>query len=86
MATENGMSCEHITNFFLNLMCMRFLADTNAAEVKLIRSSFYIIICGAPDTEVIGNVAEKRNQLLCSSLETTFCAFFDIKRGYKIKI
>ena len=33
---------------------MRFLADPNAAEVKLIKSN-----------EVIGNVA-KRKQLLCS--------------------
>ena len=36
MATQK--SCEHITNFFLRLMRMRFLANSNVAEVKLIRS------------------------------------------------
>ena len=40
MATKNGKSCEHITNFFLNLIHMHFLADPNAAEVKLIKSWF----------------------------------------------
>ena len=38
MATQNAKSCEHITNFFLNLVRMRFLANSNAAEVKLIKS------------------------------------------------
>ena len=35
MATQNGKSCEHITNFFLNLMC--FLTNQNTAEVRLIK-------------------------------------------------
>ena len=35
MATQKGKSCEHITIFFLSLMHVCFLADTNAAEVKL---------------------------------------------------
>ena len=38
MATQNAKSCEHITNFFLNLVRMHFLANSNAAEVKLIKS------------------------------------------------
>ena len=39
MATQNGKSCEHITNAFLNLMDMRFFVDPNAAEVKLIKGA-----------------------------------------------
>ena len=38
MATENRKSCEYLTNLFLNLMRMRFLADPKTAEVKLIKS------------------------------------------------
>ena len=38
MATQNAKSSEHITIFFLNLMCMRFLANSKAAVVKLIKS------------------------------------------------
>ena len=37
MAKQNGNSCED-TNFVLNLMHMRLLANPNAAEVKLIPS------------------------------------------------
>ena len=37
MATQYGKSYEHITIFFLNLVRMRFLAEPNAAEVKLIK-------------------------------------------------
>ena len=36
MAAQNGKSSEHII-FFVNLMCMRFLANPNAAEIKLIK-------------------------------------------------
>ena len=35
MATKNGNSYEH-TNFVLNLLHMRWLADPNTAEFKLI--------------------------------------------------
>ena len=38
MVTQNGKSYERIIIFLLNLMCMRFLANSNAAEVKLITS------------------------------------------------
>ena len=38
MATQNAKSCEHITIFFLNLVGMRFLVNSNADEVKLIKS------------------------------------------------
>ena len=34
MATENGKSCEHVTNFFLNLKYVHFLADPNTVVVK----------------------------------------------------
>ena len=72
MATQNGESCEHITIFFMNLMRMHFLADPTAAEVKLIKSQCSEI-CGTSNIEVIGNAAERRNQLLCSQLEMLFC-------------
>ena len=35
MATQNGKSSDHIIKYFLNLMCMHFFAEPNAAEVKL---------------------------------------------------
>ena len=35
MAAQNGKSSKHF--FFVNLMCMRFLANPNAAEIKLIK-------------------------------------------------
>ena len=37
MATQNGSSCEH-TNFVPNLVRIRWLPDSNAAEVELIPS------------------------------------------------
>ena len=38
MVTQDGKSYEHITDFFLNLICMRLLANPKAAEVRLISS------------------------------------------------
>ena len=35
MTTQNGKSWEHITIFFLNLMC--FLTNPNTVEVRLIK-------------------------------------------------
>ena len=35
MATQKSKSCEHITNFFLNLMRMRFLADPKCKRWKI---------------------------------------------------
>ena len=74
MATQNGKSCEHITNFFLNLMCMRFLADPNAQSqislVQILRQNALSLNAmksvGQLNTKVIGNVAERKNKLLCS--------------------
>ena len=38
MATQNGKSSEHMTIFFLNLMCMQFLADPNAqSQINLVQ-------------------------------------------------
>ena len=63
-------------------MHMRFLADPIAAEVKLILDntlshntlSLNAMRSVGINTKVIGHVAEKRNQFLCSWLETLFCA------------
>ena len=78
--------------FFLNLMRMRFLANPNAAKVKLIKSlilshnALSLKICGASNNEVIGYVAERKNQLLCSYYSVLIFNFSNIKHGYKIEI
>ena len=46
MITQNGKPCEHITNFFLNLIYTCLIANPKAAEVKLIP------VCGASNTKV----------------------------------
>ena len=53
--------------FFLNLMRIRFLLDPNAAKVKLDLNALSLNAMNSVwhQTEVIGNVAERRNQLLC---------------------
>ena len=38
METQNSKSWEQNLIFFLNLMCIRFLADPKAAEIKAIKS------------------------------------------------
>ena len=48
-------------------MHMYSLADPNVAEVKLIKSQCSEI-CGASNIKVIGNVAERRDQLLVCNL------------------
>ena len=48
-------------------MHMYSLADPNVAEVKLIKSQCSEN-CGASNIKVIGNVAERRDQLLVCNL------------------
>ena len=69
MATQNGQSCEHITHFFLNLIGMRFLADPNVAEVKL------MLLRG--ETVFFVRSLKHYSVLIFN--------FSDIKRGYKYK-
>ena len=60
MATQNGKSCEYITNAAKVKFNSVLTFSDNALSLQCNE------ICGASNTRVIGSFAEKRNQLHCS--------------------